>query len=64
MWGYPVVPIISIALAGILTVDLAWLAPTTSGIGIAIVLTGLPVYAAWRKKIEIKTSKPETNPNR
>jgi APA family basic amino acid/polyamine antiporter len=48
-WGYPVVPIISIALAAILIVDLAWLAPGTSGIGIAIVLTGLPVYAAWRK---------------
>ncbi len=48
-WGYPIVPIISILLAGILIVDLAWLAPATSGIGIAIVLTGLPVYLAWRK---------------
>ena len=48
-WGYPVVPIVSMLLAGVLIVDLAWLAPTTSGIGIAIVLTGLPVYAAWRK---------------
>ena len=48
-WGYPIVPIISIVLAGVLIVDLAWLAPATSGIGIAIVLTGLPVYLAWRK---------------
>ena len=48
-WGYPIVPIVSILLAGILIVDLAWLAPATSGIGIAIVLTGLPVYLAWRK---------------
>jgi APA family basic amino acid/polyamine antiporter len=47
-WGYPIVPIISIVLAVLLTVDLAWLAPATSGIGILIVLTGIPVYFAWR----------------
>src|SRR6266481_708567 len=45
-WGYPIVPLISILLAGLLIVDLAWLAPATSGIGIAIVLTGVPVYFA------------------
>jgi APA family basic amino acid/polyamine antiporter len=61
-WGYPIVPIISIALATLLIVDLAWLAPTTSGIGIAIVLTGLPVYAAWARKPEIRISKSEANP--
>ena len=48
-WGYPIVPLVSILLAGLLIVDLAWLAPATSGIGIAIVLTGLPVYLFWRK---------------
>jgi basic amino acid/polyamine antiporter, APA family len=48
-WGYPIVPIISILLAGLLIVDLAWLAPTTSGIGIAIVLSGVPVYLFWRQ---------------
>ena len=37
-------------LAALLIVDLAWLAPTTSGIGIVIVLTGVPVYFLWRKK--------------
>jgi APA family basic amino acid/polyamine antiporter len=48
-WGYPFVPIISILLAGLLIVDLACLAPTTSGIGILIVLTGVPAYFFWRK---------------
>ena len=48
-WGYPLVPIISILLAGLLIVDLAFLAPATSGIGILIVLTGVPVYFFWRK---------------
>jgi basic amino acid/polyamine antiporter, APA family len=48
-WGYPFVPIISILLAGLLIVDLAFLAPATSGIGMLIVLTGVPVYFFWRK---------------
>jgi len=48
-WGYPVVPIMSILLAGLLIIDLAFLAPGTSGIGILIVLTGVPVYFLWRK---------------
>ncbi len=52
-WGYPIVPIISMALATILVIDLAYLAPTTSGIGIAIVLTGIPVYFAWRKRAKL-----------
>jgi APA family basic amino acid/polyamine antiporter len=49
-WGYPMVPLIYISIAGLLIIDLAWLAPTTSGIGVLIVLTGIPVYLAWRKK--------------
>jgi APA family basic amino acid/polyamine antiporter len=48
-WGYPIVPILSIVLAGLVIIDLAWLAPTTSGIGILIVLTGVPVYFFWRR---------------
>ena len=48
-WGYPVVPVVSMLLAALLIVDLAFLAPTTSGIGILIVLTGVPVYFFWRK---------------
>ena len=48
-WGYPVVPIMSMMLAALLTVDLVFLTPTTSGIGILIVLTGVPVYFFWRR---------------
>src|SRR5213083_915117 len=48
-WGYPFVPIISILLAGLLIVDLGFLAPATSGIGMLIVLTGVPVYFFWRE---------------
>ncbi|PYK71749.1 MAG: amino acid transporter [Verrucomicrobia bacterium] len=49
-WGYPIIPIISIALAAIVIFDLAYLAPSTSGIGILIVLTGVPVYFLWRRQ--------------
>jgi APA family basic amino acid/polyamine antiporter len=49
-WGYPLVPIVSILLAALLIVDLAVLAPTTSGVGILIVLSGVPVYFLWRHR--------------
>jgi APA family basic amino acid/polyamine antiporter len=49
IWGYPLVPIISVVLAAFLIVDLAYLAPTTSGIGYLLVLTGIPVYFIWRR---------------
>jgi APA family basic amino acid/polyamine antiporter len=48
-WGYPVVPIVSVVLAAFLIVDLAYLAPTTSGIGYLLVLTGIPIYFVWRR---------------
>jgi APA family basic amino acid/polyamine antiporter len=47
-WGYPMVPIVSFLLSGLLIIDLGWLAPATSGIGILIVLTGVPAYFLWR----------------
>jgi APA family basic amino acid/polyamine antiporter len=47
-WGYPVVPVLSILLAALLIIDLAFLAPATAGMGILIVLTGVPVYFLWR----------------
>jgi APA family basic amino acid/polyamine antiporter len=52
-WGYPIVPIISMILAVLLIVDLAYVAPTTSGIGILIVLTGVPIYFLWCKPAAI-----------
>ena len=48
-WGYPVTPVVYIALAALLVLDLAYLAPGTSGIGYLIVLSGIPVYLAWRR---------------
>jgi APA family basic amino acid/polyamine antiporter len=56
-WGYPLVPIVSILLSALLTIDLAWLAPATSGIGIVIVLTGVPAYVLWRLR-DIRHANP------
>jgi APA family basic amino acid/polyamine antiporter len=47
-WAYPVVPVIFLVLSLLLVVNLAFLAPTTSGIGYLIVLTGIPIYFIWR----------------
>src|SRR5207253_1173525 len=59
-WGYPLVPIISILVAGLLIIDLAFLAPATSGIGMFIVLTGVPVYFFWRKRAAARTNPSRT----
>jgi basic amino acid/polyamine antiporter, APA family len=50
--GYPFVPALYILLASLLTLDLVYLAPQTSGIGFLIVLTGLPAYFVWKRKGE------------
>lgn len=57
-WGYPLVPIVYLALAGFLIVDIAWLAPATAGSGFLIVLAGVPVYFAWRQRGEKPLSSP------
>ena len=49
-WGYPIVPCIYLGIASLLVLDLFYLAPSTSGIGFLLVLTGIPVYLAWRKR--------------
>src|SRR5207237_5530361 len=47
-WGYPIVPITSIALAAIVIIDLAYFAPSTSGFGILILLSGLHFFFLFR----------------
>ena len=49
-FGYPLVPLVYIVLAGLFIVDLAILAPSTSGIGYLLVATGIPIYFIWRRR--------------
>jgi APA family basic amino acid/polyamine antiporter len=48
-FGYPIVPLIYIIIAGLFIIDLAILAPSTSGIGYLLVFTGVPIYLIWRR---------------
>ena len=48
--GYPIVPVVYILIAALFVLDLAYLAPSTSGIGYLIVLTGIPIYFVWRRR--------------
>jgi APA family basic amino acid/polyamine antiporter len=50
-FGYPLVPLVYLVIAGLFVIDLAILAPSTSGIGYLLVLTGVPIYYLWRKRI-------------
>ena len=56
-FGYPLVPIVYIVLAGLFVIDLAILAPSTSGIGYLLVATGVPVYLIWSHKKAQKSQK-------
>jgi len=47
--GYPVPPLIYIAMALLLVVDFIYLKPLTSGIGYLILLAGIPVYLIWSR---------------
>ncbi len=49
-FGFPIVPIIYIAIALLLVLDLAYLTPKTAGIGYLLVLTGIPVYFLWKRQ--------------
>jgi APA family basic amino acid/polyamine antiporter len=55
-WGYPVVPVIYVALATLVVVDLGYLAPSTSGVGYLIVLASFPVYLLWRRGASARVS--------
>jgi APA family basic amino acid/polyamine antiporter len=54
--GYPIVPWIYIVMAVVIVIDLAYLAPYTSGIGYLLVLTGIPAYLVWRRSAAAKSA--------
>jgi APA family basic amino acid/polyamine antiporter len=44
VWGYPVVPIVYLLVAGWLLINTLMTAPTQSFIGIGLIILGLPIY--------------------
>ena len=49
-FGYPIIPILYIALAAVICIGLIESKPRYPGMGLAIVLTGIPVYYLSEKK--------------
>jgi APA family basic amino acid/polyamine antiporter len=49
-YGYPFVPSVYIVLASFVILNLAYLAPFTSGMGYVLVFAGIPVYFLWRRQ--------------
>ncbi|MCZ6491835.1 MAG: amino acid transporter, partial [Acidobacteria bacterium] len=48
-WGYPVLPMLYLVLAGFIEVNLLIYKPEYTWPGLIIVLLGLPVYYLWRR---------------
>ena len=58
----PLTTAIYVSLALVLVIDLAYLAPATSGIGYLIVASGIPVYALWRRAHRVAAHVPAESP--
>jgi APA family basic amino acid/polyamine antiporter len=54
--GYPVVPILFVMVAGALLWDTLRSSPRESGIGLVLILLGIPFYWYWKKKISLVES--------
>ena len=48
-WGYPVVPILFLIVSTWLIATTIWNTPKQSGIGLGLILLGLPVYWYWER---------------
>jgi len=52
-WGYPWTPLIFLAAAVALTVNLWMVRPVRSSLGLAVILAGIPFFYRWRKATEV-----------
>jgi APA family basic amino acid/polyamine antiporter len=53
-WGYPVVPVLFIAVSAWLILTTIWNAPKQSITGLVLIAIGLPVYLYWQKTSSLK----------
>jgi APA family basic amino acid/polyamine antiporter len=54
--GYPLLPLIFIATIGLVMVQSLRASPMNTGIGLLIMVTGVPVYLVWRRLFSRVTS--------
>lgn len=52
MWGYPVTPMLFLAVTLYFVVNTLVTRPGPSLVGLGLIATGVPVYFVWRKKIK------------
>jgi APA family basic amino acid/polyamine antiporter len=50
--GYPIVPLLFVLVAGVLLYATLLSSPRESGIGLAVILAGLPFYFVWKRRLE------------
>ena len=48
--GYPITPAVFIIAALLLVVNTVFSKPADAGVGLALILSGLPAYAYWRTR--------------
>jgi amino acid transporter len=57
VWGYPWTPLVFGAAAVAISVNLWWVRPVRSSIGLAIILLGVPFFLYWHHRV-IRDSEP------
>jgi APA family basic amino acid/polyamine antiporter len=57
--GYPITPLIYLSFATLIVLDLAYLAPTTSGVSYLLMLSSIPVYLLWRSRVRRRSALTE-----
>ncbi|HTZ82738.1 MAG TPA: amino acid permease [Candidatus Acidoferrales bacterium] len=61
VWGYPVTPLIFLAAAIALTVNLWMIRPVRSSLGLLVIAGGIPFSYRWRSRAANQVSPPETD---
>jgi len=56
VWGYPWTPLIFLSAAVALTVNLWMIRPVRSSLGLVVILSGIPFYYRWKKRIAVEES--------
>ena len=56
VWGYPVVPILFVMVAGVLLYSTLVASPRESAIGFAVIAAGVPFYRVWKRRTHLGTS--------
>jgi basic amino acid/polyamine antiporter, APA family len=50
MWGYPVTPVLFLAITGWFLANMLWTRPLPSLAGLLLIATGIPVYFVWARR--------------